>query len=133
MRPEMVKVLFVIGKGRSGSTLLDNLLGEVDGVFSTGELWRIWDWGVLEGNACGCGEAVVECDVWRPILDAMQADREAARNARLTRALLSWRRSCRNIARRCDDALLRTVSETRGRLYRAIADRTGARVVVDSS
>jgi len=34
----MVRVLSIIGYTRSGSTLLDSLLGELDGVFSAGEL-----------------------------------------------------------------------------------------------
>jgi hypothetical protein len=129
----MVKVLFVIGKGRSGSTLLDNLLGEVEGLFSTGELWRIWDWGVLAGDDCGCGRPVVECDVWRPILDATDSIADAVTNARRIRELLSWRRIPANLANRSDDSLLRSVSETRGRLYETIAERTGAQVIVDSS
>lgn len=38
-----VKVLYVIGWGRSGSTILDNVLGQLDGCFSTGELHYFWE------------------------------------------------------------------------------------------
>jgi len=34
----MTKVLYIAGWGRSGSTILDNVLGQLDGCFSTGEL-----------------------------------------------------------------------------------------------
>jgi len=32
------KVLFITGRGRSGSTILDNLLGQLDGFFSLGQV-----------------------------------------------------------------------------------------------
>jgi len=32
------RVLYIAGWGRSGSTILDNVLGQVDGFFSAGEL-----------------------------------------------------------------------------------------------
>ena len=35
---ERVKVLYIVGMGRSGSTILANSLGEVDGFFSAGEI-----------------------------------------------------------------------------------------------
>ncbi len=37
------RVLFIAGPGRSGSTLLDLLLGQIDGFTSTGELRLIWN------------------------------------------------------------------------------------------
>jgi hypothetical protein len=53
-----LNVLFVVGSGRCGSTLLDILLGQIDGFFSTGELHSLWWAGILEGRRCGCGLAV---------------------------------------------------------------------------
>src|SRR6476469_754930 len=54
-------VLFIAGWGRSGSTLLDRMLGQVPGVFSAGELRDIWDRGVREDRLCGCGQPFHEC------------------------------------------------------------------------
>lgn len=59
------KVLYVAGWGRSGTTILDNLLGQADGFVSTGELHSVWQRGLIEGRACGCGVPVRDCDVWR--------------------------------------------------------------------
>ncbi|MBA3432215.1 MAG: hypothetical protein H0U16_12145, partial [Actinobacteria bacterium] len=53
--PPPLKVLFIMGWTRSGSTILDNLLGEVEGFFSTGELHYLWRRGLLEGRLCSCG------------------------------------------------------------------------------
>ena len=42
MREKKVKVLFIAGNGRSGSTILDVILGQLEGFFAVGELRRIW-------------------------------------------------------------------------------------------
>ena len=46
-------VLYIAGTGRSGSTVLANILGEVDGVFAAGEVRYLWQRGLKEGRLCG--------------------------------------------------------------------------------
>src|SRR5450755_1085488 len=62
-------VLYIAGTGRSGSTVLANILGEVDGVFAAGEVRYLWQRGLKEGRLCGCGLPVRECPVWRKALE----------------------------------------------------------------
>src|SRR4029078_5765586 len=66
-RTQGLRVLFIAGWGRSGSTLLDRILGQVPGVFSAGELRHIWQRGVGEDRLCGCGEPFASCSVWRKV------------------------------------------------------------------
>jgi hypothetical protein len=63
-----VKVLFIAGPGRSGSTLLDMLLGQVDGFYSTGELRFIWSRGFKDNQLCGCGKPFRECEFWTGVV-----------------------------------------------------------------
>jgi hypothetical protein len=49
-----VRVLYIGGWGRSGSTLLDLILGQAPGVFSAGEVREIWQSGLVENRPCGC-------------------------------------------------------------------------------
>ena len=65
--PVRPRLLFIAGWGRSGSTLLDRILGQVPGVFSAGELRDIWRRGALEDRLCGCGSPFRECAVWRKV------------------------------------------------------------------
>lgn len=58
------RVLFVGGLGRSGSTLLERLLGELPGVVSLGEVVHMWERGLLRGERCGCGLPLRECPFW---------------------------------------------------------------------
>lgn len=135
-----MKVLFTIGKGRSGSTLFGNLLGAVDGMFNGGELRRLWEWGLTHGYLCGCGAPVPECPFWREVLTRLEKTGpvpEPKDASELTRRVTSWRnvhtlmgrhrRSLRRWPGAQDwTALMR-------RLYEAIADVTGASVVVDTT
>lgn len=63
-----MKVLYIGGTGRSGSTILDQILGQLDGFFAVGELSQIWERGLVSRRKCGCGMPVPECPVWSPIL-----------------------------------------------------------------
>jgi UDP-N-acetylglucosamine transferase subunit ALG13 len=132
-------ILYVAGWGRSGSTLLDRMLGQVPGVFSAGELRDIWRRGVLEDRLCGCGERFSACPVWTDVgrrafggwdrIDVLDMQRLRDRLDRpWTPPLVLGSRLLPGLDRdveRYVDAL--------ERLYLAILETTGARVVVDSS
>jgi hypothetical protein len=62
-----VRVLFIGGLGRSGSTLLDRMLGRLNDVCSVGELVHLWERGLRENNRCGCGERFGDCPFWRRV------------------------------------------------------------------
>ena len=54
---EASHVVYIVGWGRSGSTLLTAVLGELDGAFAAGELRMLWGRGVIGRRLCGCGRA----------------------------------------------------------------------------
>jgi hypothetical protein len=62
-----VKVLYITGWGRSGSTILGRVLGQVKDFFLVGELRYIWDRGFIENRLCSCGVPFRECPVWRSV------------------------------------------------------------------
>jgi hypothetical protein len=133
----MVKVLYVVGSSRCGSTVLANIFGELDGVFSAGEIRYVWD-RVLQGRRCGCGLQVDRCDVWRSVLPAAGRDRREIvalaaaqqRTLRLHHTPILLRRSPRRLLRSRE--LARYVAAMTA-LYEGLSSRTGARVIVDSS
>jgi len=63
----MLKVLFVTGATRSGTTLLDRLLGTLPGFWSTGELLPHLDQFLEERVRCGCGCIASQCSFWGEI------------------------------------------------------------------
>lgn len=136
-----VRVLYVAGLGRSGSTLLASLLGEVPGLASAGEVLYLLERGVGDGDLCGCGRPVPACPLWLDVLAragtptdpemliAMAAEAQAVIRLRHAPRLLVDRRRdhpwLRARAGRWLDHLART--------YPAIAAASGAEVVVDAS
>lgn len=129
------RIVYVVGKGRSGSTLLDDLLGTVPGVASLGELRLLWARGFTPGYRCACGELVAECPVWSgAVVDAIgstSTEALAATDA-LQDRVLSWSHVPRLLARgpASDDHAL---GEVMGRLYSSLAERLESDVLVDSS
>jgi hypothetical protein len=136
------KVLFIMGHGASGSTLLGNVLGELEGFFHPGELRTLWDEGMRGLQRCGCGLAVSECSVWSGVVDTGFGDRfddpaQVDEVARWHRQAIRVRHALRLLqvrpgrpsGRRSLDAYIPVAA----RLYEAVAQVTGSRVVVDSS
>lgn len=62
-----VPVLFIGGSGRSGTTLLERLLGQIPGVTAAGELVHLWQRGVLDDELCGCGQPFSGCPFWAEV------------------------------------------------------------------
>lgn len=133
--PEKVKVLYIAGWDRSGSTLLDNILGQVDGLFSAGELRYVWDRGLVENRICGCGAKFRECACWSEIFTQAFGGFEGVD----TDSILGLRERCdrlRYMLQPLTAARRRIMEEYGGilkRLLLAIHSSTGAEVIVDSS
>ena len=135
-----MKVIYIMGWGRSGSTLLDMLLGEIEGFLSAGEMRYLWNH-YRKGRPCGCGRAIDRCPLWRPVMERVlesdsPAHDELVRLGRTQQEALRLRHLPRLLwldripSTECALAhYARTLSAT----YRAVADASGSEVVVDSS
>jgi hypothetical protein len=138
---DRVSVLYVMGWGRSGSTLLGNLLGELDGFFHAGELRTIWALGLRGKRLCGCGVPLDKCPLWSAILmqgfDRLEGATDPHTVAELQRQVLRGRHTPRLLQQldghRSRWPALDTYASIATRLYHAIAQVTGTRVIVDSS
>ncbi|HEU0304017.1 MAG TPA: sulfotransferase [Gaiellaceae bacterium] len=113
----MTKVLFIAGMPHSGTTILSQVLGEVEGLTGIGESFYLWA-AHERGWPCGCGRLLAECPWWSAVL----TDIEGLRPDRYYMSLLQLRREPPAAYRR---ALARTVH--------AVAERAGADVIVEAS
>jgi hypothetical protein len=68
---DKIKVLYIGGAGRSGSTILGKILGQVNGFFSLGEICYVWVNGFINNAHCGCGEPFSDCEAWQSISDEL--------------------------------------------------------------
>jgi hypothetical protein len=126
---DKVKVLYIAGHERSGTTLLQNVCGQLDGFFAAGELRRIWDRGLIQNRHCRCGVPFQECEVWGRILDEGFGGAKLVEPHEVTRL----RNRIRN--RHAPLALLpwSDLPQHLSKLYRAIRSSTDSRVIVESS
>lgn len=137
---EPVRVLFIAGKGRSGSTLLCRTLGAIDGFVGTGEFMQVLRRGVLSGDECSCGTPVGSCEFWGevrrdlerrcPDLDLERLERTKYRVTETWGALRYLFLPHRNTALGRDLEDLRAYLAELCRSIRAVS---GAQVVVDAS
>lgn len=124
------QVLYIAGYGRSGSTILDMLLGTHPDVFSAGELTRVFR-AVVLGEPCSCGAPVDRCPLWGAVLaeTGVHDDRTIAKRAWQATVALD-QASVSGVRRRHHAELYERLWP---RLLHILARRTGASVVVDSS
>ena len=129
-----MRIVYVGGWMRSGTTLLAELLDGRPGVLAVGEVSGLWD-AVARGGPCSCGDPLTGCPVWGPALrDALGEDDTAA--ARLSATMTSRFRTRRlpGLRRRwADDADLRRLVERTDRVLRSVMASTGSDVLVDTS
>lgn len=64
-----IKVIALVGFGRSGTTLIDNILGQNHNFFSAGEIRHIWERGLCQHQLCGCGKKLPDCQFWHSVLE----------------------------------------------------------------
>jgi len=64
----MKKLVYITGSGKSGSTLLDIILGDTENAFSIGELNHLFREGLIEKEYCTCNAIVKDCEIWKEVL-----------------------------------------------------------------
>jgi len=134
------RVLYILGTSRCGSTILDNILGELPGFLSVGEFRFLWE-RLEQRRRCGCGASVNECEFWKQVLEtafegcsAIPKPLEVVEWQRKTaRMKHTWR-----LLRETPDAVSGSEPLARylrliERVYQAAAQVSGAQVIVDSS
>lgn len=134
-----VRVLYVAGVPRSGSTLTDLMLHQLPGHVGVGELFYLWRNGVIHDGLCACGAPFHGCPFWKDVGDRafggwrtdfaeeMMRLQEVVDTTSAIPRLLAPRRPRRF------QAELDSYADVLRQLYRAILDVSGAEVIVDSS
>jgi hypothetical protein len=135
---EKVKIVYVAGSGRSGSTVLGQVLGAVPNWTFCGELRQ--GFSILAANQlCGCGTPAQECDYWRAVIEqafgAFDHDM-LERASELTKRVSLHRHSLVYLSPLKASSFVRDAAEyaeTVTRVYQGIRSITGSDVIVDSS
>jgi hypothetical protein len=136
-----VKVVYITGAGRSGTTLLDQLLGEINGFVSIGEARWLW-WAYLETEwQCGCKRPLNTCPFWttvmRRLVDSGEVDPVLRHYLRLQQRTVRFHNLLRLAVQPVSGPKRWTELDewisVMDRFYGIVSDEAGASVVVDSS
>lgn len=134
---EPIRIIYIMGSARSGTTVLNSLLGSHPEATGLGELQRLPSSGWQRNEFCACGTRVLACAFWESVrtrwqalggdtaspqaIAALQDEFERTRASLPLIRNRPWRRAA-------------TAYATAARLLlRAISDSTGGRWIVDSS
>lgn len=63
-------ILYIMGTGRSGTTILEILLANNPGITGVGELKHIFRDGFLRDLPCACGRSGRQCELWSAVLQS---------------------------------------------------------------
>ena len=134
-----MRILYLVGDSRSGSTLLQHLLSLQPGVHALGELRRLGSLARAK-EPCACGAQLDDCECWCAVCGETRASQRTTEQEPMG---LSWRIS-----------MFREVAAIRGglvpagpllrrrnhaaaaecfRLYEAVSRETGADLLIDNS
>ncbi|MFZ1023531.1 MAG: sulfotransferase [Thermoplasmata archaeon] len=138
-----LKVIYILGTSRSGSTILDAAIGTATSAISTGELGHIfWAFEAAEGESpsatvpyCSCGRLVTQCSLWSVVWTELAANgrrsviREDTRRFETLALSVPSAAAARLVHSR---AFVRHQSDL-GSMLRSVARNASAQIVIDST
>lgn len=130
----MPHILYIMGTGRSGTTILEIILGNNPGLTGVGEFKHVFRHAFLENRSCSCGQAALECERWSGVInetgwsrsDFIEMGCVVNRLERHARFPLMWA----GLVGDRDLTVYRYANET---LFKSIAARSQSDVIIDSS
>lgn len=136
--PDRPALVYLGGSGRSGSTLLERLLGAIPGVATLGEVVHLPSRGLVDGQPCSCGHPLAQCPFWGEVgrFGFGGWDQVDGRGWQALQHRVDRNRHLPALAVPTGAAFRRDLADHANRLarlYRAAAQVSGASVLVDSS
>lgn len=131
---QKLKMLYIMGTARSGSTILEILLARGRHCVGVGELSAIVQDGFIENKPCSCGSTFYQCDFWSQIVRRLALSNERIEEWACVQRKIDWHtgffRQMLGLVSKCDWEQYQALNV---QLLQAIHDVSGAAVIVDSS
>lgn len=132
----MSDMIYILGSGRSGSTVIERVLATASRVIATGELHALWRL-PLADLVCACGMPVALCDFWSEVLSSAGITPNVlTRLAWLEHRVVRHRHLVRlryDPARIRSDPAIAEFLSLQHQLFTAIRDTGSGEVILDSS
>lgn len=129
-----LKVLYIMGTARSGSTILEILLSHGEHCVGAGELTSIVQDGFIENKPCSCGWAFNECGFWSQVVAKMALTRKEVTEWARLQHKIEWHTGfLRQLLGLISGRDWKRYKDYNLRLLKVLHDISGAAVIVDSS
>ena len=131
----MIKIIYIAGDGRSGSTLLEGVLSNITESISVGECHRFWNRYYQKDTVCGCSEPIEQCNLWSRV-DAQLKEQNSTYDAQVmlqkVREIQQYR-NFKRIPQLLDSPSWREFGDIVKSYYLSIASLTNSKIIIDSS
>ncbi|MEM6535179.1 MAG: sulfotransferase [Pseudomonadota bacterium] len=132
----LTDIICITGAGRSGSTIMDRVLGAIEGVASFNEMHVILKPDYMDKQVCSCGKDRDDCPFWIAVFDELSARHDIARMTQLgakydrssamPRLMFGW------LGRSGREEVAAYAAFTADK-FRTLAKHAGADTIIDSS
>ena len=136
---EKLRIIYIMGYGHSGSTVLDIILGNHPDIVSVGELTNLVRDAWINNKLCACGIPGNECNFWSNVRIHWE-DSVGLKNIKKYLNLQSnferyrrWPFLKRESALHSNTSIFQEYAEYTYKLFEAIAKVSGKKTIVDSS
>src|SRR5699024_6536951 len=124
-------IIYIIGDGRSGSTILEEYLARNLGGLKIGEARRFWKYYYEDETYCECGDHIKKCSFWKSVNEKLPEDiRNIHVHQRLGQVLFNFKNLLRTLGKNNHDTFLKYVQN---RFYKAIFNSSSANLIIASS
>jgi len=131
-----MRIIYIAGSGRSGSTLLERVLNSAPSTFALGEFHSLWRL-EMKDLLCSCGARIPACSFWSQVIKVTGiGNREIARLRQLERTVVRTPYLLKkrfDLSRIASDRGIREFISIQDRLFGDIAKLAGAETLIDSS
>lgn len=131
---EEIKIIYILGSGRSGSTFLDLLLGAHPEIFSLGEICNLP--AIMNLNwKCGCGLNLSNCNFWKSVFSGL--DTERVEKMKFMTSLTPAKSKIEKIFQLLNPEITNAIDKFHAQidctLFHEILNKTSSKWLVDSS
>jgi|UPI000367ECC4 hypothetical protein len=129
-----IHILYIMGTGRSATTIQEILLANNPDVVGIGEFTHFFHDGLIQHVDCACGEDVDHCSFWSTIMEQAQwQEQQASRLDKLFSSIASHKKFLFHYLQGVHSDIMKEYGEQNRRLFGAVATTSNAHYIVDSS
>ena len=134
-----INVIYIAGEGRSGSTLLERMLGQHSKIFAAGEQKHIWERSFIENQLCSCNEPFYNCPFWEQVIKHTSFSKKDAEKQIIAQQNVSRLRHFFKLKKKRkanlyeNDPNIKKIIEAHYILYKSILETSESTYIIDAS